>query len=124
MGVGGQHGEEIGTYSSPKVINSRNDATVSRLDTKFFTDTLSSTMAGIRGQIATVFVTHRLNIVYSALNKRNRITWRISTNDPITNIYHTRDVAMPDNAFFGDNYSDPLTTGRTFTQGWLLKVIH
>lgn len=119
-GAGGQHGQETGTYSSPKIINSKGDATVSRLDTKFFTDTFSA-MAGVRGQFATGFVSHRLNMGYSAQNKRNKMAWRMSSNDPFTNIYHSRDVAMPDNAIFGGNYSDPLTTVRSYTQGWLLS---
>ncbi|WGL97700.1 TonB-dependent siderophore receptor [Arsenophonus sp. aPb] len=119
-GAGGQRSQEIGTYSSPKILNRKGDATVSRLDTKLFTDSFSA-MAGVRGQLATGFITHRLNMGYSAQNKRNRMAWRRSTNDPITNIYHTHDVAMPDNTIFGGNYSDPLTTGRAFTQGWLLS---
>ncbi|SPP32270.1 Ferrichrome receptor FcuA [Arsenophonus endosymbiont of Aleurodicus floccissimus] len=106
--------------SSPKIINSKGDATVSRLDTKFFTDTFSA-MAGVRGQFATGVVSHRLNMGYSAQNKRNKMAWRMSSNDPFTKIYYTRDVAMPDNAIFGGDYSDPLTTVRTYTQGWLLS---
>lgn len=45
----------------------------------------------------------------------------MSNNDPFTNIYYSRDVAMPDNAILGGNYSDPLTTVHSYTQGWLLS---
>ncbi len=30
--------------------------------------------------------------------------------NPTTNIYDNHDVAMPDNAYFGGNYHDPLVT--------------
>ena len=45
---------------------------------------------------------------------------RMSAN-PTTNIYDNHDVAMPDNAYFGGNYHDPLVTSRSRTQGWLLS---
>lgn len=73
-GAGGQHGQEIGTYSSAKIINSKGDATVSRLDTKFFTDTFSA-MAVVSGQFATGVVSHRFNMGYSVQNKRNKMAW-------------------------------------------------
>ncbi len=41
--------------------------------------------------------------------------------NPTTNIYDNHDVAMPDNAYFGGNYHDPLVTSRSRTQGWLLS---
>ncbi len=41
--------------------------------------------------------------------------------NPTTNIYDNHDVAMPNNAYFGGNYFDPLTTSRSRTQGWLLS---
>ncbi len=46
---------------------------------------------------------------------------RMSAENPTTNIYDNHDVAMPDNAYFGGNYHDPLVTSRSRTQGWLLS---
>ncbi len=37
------------------------------------------------------------------------------------NIYHSGDVAEPAATFAGGKYTDPLTTSRTRTQGWLLS---
>lgn len=47
-----------------------------------------------------------------------------AADNPTTNIYHNTGVDMPDSTNFngsGGKYSDPLTSGRTRTRGWLLS---
>ena len=97
-------------------------ATVSRLDTNRISDSVSG-MAGIRGHFTTGFVSHKVNVGYSAMTKtKNRRKMSATADNPTTNIYHNTGVAMPDNFNgSGGKYSDPLTSGRTRTQGWLLS---
>jgi len=80
-------------------------------------------MLGLRGNVDTGFVSHKINVGYSALIKRDRTAWRMSSaaTNPLVNIYHPSDVAMPANTSFGGNYGDPRTTSRNRTQGWLLS---
>lgn len=119
-GLGAQHAHETGLYSAPKLINANGDATVGRLDTNRIIDAFSG-MAGISGEFNTWDVSHKVNLGYSAQIKRDKTAWRMSANNPTTNIYDNHDVAVPDNAYFGGNYSDPLTTARNRTQGWLFS---
>ncbi|MBB1200272.1 TonB-dependent siderophore receptor [Enterobacteriaceae bacterium 89] len=117
---GGQHSHEIGTYSAPKLINKAGDATVGRLDTNRIIDAWSG-MGGLRGDFDTGPVSHKVNVGYSALIKEDKTAWRMSSKNPTTNIYDNQDVAEPNNAYFGGDYFDPLTTARSRTQGWLLS---
>lgn len=80
-------------------------------------------MAGLRGEFATGFVSHRVNVGYSAKTQNDKTAWRMSkaADNPLVNIYDTRQVAPPANASFGGDYDDPLTSGRTRSQGWLLS---
>ncbi|MCS2171932.1 TonB-dependent siderophore receptor [Scandinavium sp. TWS1a] len=117
---GGQHSHEIGTYSAPKLIDKSGDATIGRLDTNRIIDAWSG-MGGLRGNFDTGPISHKVNVGYSAQIRTDATSWRMSANNPTTNIYDNRDVAKPDNAYFGGNYYDPLTTARSRTQGWLLS---
>ncbi|MFK3660243.1 TonB-dependent receptor [Scandinavium sp. NPDC088450] len=117
---GGQHSHEIGTYSAPKLINENGDATVGRLDTNRIIDAWSG-MGGLRGNFDTGPISHKVNVGYAAQIKEDKTAWRMSSNNPTTNIYDNQGVAKPDNAWFGGNYFDPLTTARSRTQGWLLS---
>lgn len=124
-GLGAQHAHEEGIYSAPKLVDKSGKATVSRLDTNRISDSVSG-MAGIRGHFTTGFVSHKVNVGYSAMTKNEKIAWKMSAtaDNPTTNIYHNTGVAMPDSSNFngsGGKYSDPLTSGRTRTQGWLLS---
>ncbi len=97
---------------------------VSRPDTNRISDSVSG-MAGIRGHFTTGFVSHKVNVGYSAMTKRNRSKMSATADNPTTNIYHnTGDVGMPDSSNFngsGGNTAIRLTSGRTRTQGWLLS---
>nr|WP_159464281.1 TonB-dependent siderophore receptor [Scandinavium goeteborgense] len=117
---GGQHSHETGTYSAPKLIDESGDATVGRLDTNRIIDAWSG-MGGLRGNFDTGPISHKVNVGYSAQIRSDATAWRMSANNPTTNIYDNHDVAKPDNAYFGGNYYDPLTTSRSRTQGWLLS---
>ncbi|MGU3521860.1 TonB-dependent receptor [Enterobacteriaceae bacterium C23F] len=117
---GGQHSHETGSYSAPKLIDESGDATVGNLDTNRIIDAWSG-MGGLRGNFDTGPVSHQVNVGYSAQIKTDKTAWRMSANNPTTNIYDNHDVAKPDNAYFGGNYYDPLTTARSRTQGWLLS---
>lgn len=123
--LGAQHAHEEGLYSAPKLLDKSGTATASRLDTNRISDTVSG-MAGIRGNFATGFVSHKVNVGYSAQSKNEKIAWKMSkaADNPYTNIYHNRGVDAPASTNSngkGGNYSDPLTSGRTRTQGWLLS---
>jgi iron complex outermembrane receptor protein len=120
VGLGAQHAHETGLYSAPKVINAEGDATVGRLDTNRIINAFSG-MAGISGEFNTWDVSHKVNVGYSAQIKSDKTAWRMSANNPTTNIYDNHDVPVPDNVYFGGNYSDPLTTARNRTQGWLFS---
>ncbi|MRS15474.1 TonB-dependent siderophore receptor [Enterobacteriaceae bacterium RIT691] len=117
---GGQHSHEVGTYSAPKLINENGDATVGRLDTNRIIDAWSG-MGGLRGDFDTGPVSHKVNVGYSAMIKEDKTAWRMSSKNPTTSIYDNQGVAKPDNAWFGGDYFDPLTTSRSRTQGWLLS---
>ena len=120
--LGAQHAHEIGLYSASKLIDRAGNATAGRLDTNRYIDTASG-MAGLRGEFATGFVSHRVNVGYSAKTQNDKTAWRMSkaADNPLVNIYDTRQVAPPANASFGGDYDDPLTSGRTRSQGWLLS---
>ncbi|MCS2150636.1 TonB-dependent receptor [Scandinavium manionii] len=117
---GGQHSHEIGTYSAPNLIDESGEASVGRLDTNRIIDAWSG-MGGLRGNFDTGPISHKVNVGYSAQIRSDATAWRMSANNPTTNIYDNHDVAKPDNAYFGGNYYDPLTTSRSRTQGWLLS---
>nr|MBA2814874.1 TonB-dependent receptor [Candidatus Pantoea persica] len=80
-------------------------------------------MAGIRGKFDTRFISHKVNLGYSAYTSRNNTAWRMAygANTEATNIYNIGHVANPTNNLTGGNYSDLLTTGRNRTQGYLLS---
>lgn len=118
--LGMQHAHETGVYSGPKLLNANGDATAGRLDTNRITDAYSG-MGGLRGDFDTGFVSHKVNVGYSAQIEKDKTAWTMSSVNPTTNIYDNHAVSIPDNAIFGGNYSDPLTTSRTRTQGWLLS---
>lgn len=118
--LGGQHSHETGTYSAPKLLNAQGDSTVGRLDTNRIIDSISG-MGGLRGDFATGAISHQVNVGYAAQVRTDATAWRMSAKNPTTNIYDNHDAAMPDNAYFGGNYFDPLTTSRSRTQGWLLS---
>lgn len=118
--LGMQHAHETGVYSGPTLLNANGDATAGRLDTNRITDAYSG-MGGLRGDFDTGFVSHKVNVGYSAQIEKDKTAWTMSSVNPTTNIYDNHAVPIPDNAIFGGNYSDPLTTSRTRTQGWLLS---
>lgn len=121
--LGTQHAHEEGLYSAPKLLNAAGDATAGRLDTNRLTDTWSG-MAGLRGDFATGFVSHKVNVGYQALTKKDRIAWKMSSKNPTINIYDTQEVSPPASSNFngsGGDYSDPLVSGRSRSQGWLLS---
>ncbi|WP_409429836.1 TonB-dependent receptor [Kosakonia sp.] len=119
---GGQHAHEMGTYGAPKLYNAQGDATFSRLDTNRISDSWSG-MGGLRGKFDTGFISHHVNLGYSANIKREKIAWRMSSSsdNPTVNLYDSSAVSKPDNASFGGNYFDPLTTARYRAQGYTLS---
>ncbi|WP_409520015.1 TonB-dependent receptor [Pantoea sp.] len=121
-GIGGQHSHEIGDYASPKLTDANGDATIGRLDTNRIINNFSG-MAGIRGNFDTGFISHKVNVGYSAVTKRDNTAWRMAYGDNLenTNIYRTGDVPNPVNNLTGGDYHDPLTSSRSRTQGYLLS---
>jgi len=80
-------------------------------------------MAGVRGDFDTGVVSHKVNVGYSAVTKKDKTAWRSTAeaNRPLSNIYDTPTLDRPDYNTVGGNYFDPLTTARNRTQGWLLS---
>ena len=68
---GAQHAHEIGLYSASKLIDRAGNANGGRLDTNRYMDTASG-MAGIRGEFATGFVSHKVNVGYSAKTRTTK----------------------------------------------------
>ncbi|QSW36438.1 TonB-dependent siderophore receptor [Leclercia pneumoniae] len=123
--LGAQHAHELGLYSAPRLQDESGNATASHLDTNRISDTMSG-MAGIRGNFDTGFVSHKVNLGYSAQTKEEKTAWKTSklADNPLVNIYHPYPVNPPvstNSDGKGGNYSDPITSGRTRTQGWLLS---
>ncbi|PNK63735.1 MULTISPECIES: TonB-dependent siderophore receptor [Pantoea] len=120
--VGAQHSHELGDYASPKLTDADGNAQIGRLDTNRIINNFSG-MAGLRGRFDTGFISHKVNVGYSAYTSRNNTAWRMAygANTESTNIYHTGKVPNPTNNLTGGDYSDPLTTGRNRTQGYLLS---
>lgn len=119
---GGQHAHEQGTYSSPALVDRAGNATVGRLDTNRISDTASG-MAGLRSQFDTGFISHKVNVGYSAEATNIKTAWGMAWgNTPATNIYSSSAIAMPENNLTGGSrYGDPLTTERDRSQGWLMS---
>ncbi len=80
-----------------------------------------SGMVGLRGNFETGFVTHKVNIGYSALTTNAKNAYNMSLTGVSTNIYDTNAVAAPAANYAGGKFSDPLTTARSRTQGYLLS---
>ncbi len=119
-GLGAQHAHETGNYGTPKLTNSDGDATISTFNTNRIQDNMSG-MAGVRGNFTTGFVTHKVNVGYSALTTNAKNAYNMSLTGVATNIYHTGDLDAPSPNYAGGKFSDPLTTARSRTQGYLLS---
>lgn len=119
-GLGAQHAHETGNYATPKITNSNGDATIATFNTNRIQDNMSG-MVGLRGNFDTGFVSHKVNIGYSALTTNAKNAYGMALSGASTNIYHTNDIAEPAVNFSGGNFSDPLTTARSRTQGYLLS---
>ncbi|ELY9423532.1 TonB-dependent siderophore receptor [Cronobacter dublinensis] len=119
-GFGGQHSHEKGLYATPRLINADGDATMGRMDTNRIIDNASG-MGGVRGRFDTGFISHQVNLGYSAIARRDATAWRMAKTTRAVNIYDPVDVGRPPNASASGNYGSPPTTGRSRTQGWLLS---
>lgn len=117
--VGGQHSHEMGAYGTPKLLDEDGSATISRMDTNKYVDAFSG-MGGVRGNFHTGFVSHSVNIGYSAQTKREKTAYGMALTPQATNIYQTSAVPAPANTYFGGDLDDPRPTSRIRTQGVLL----
>lgn len=118
--MGGQHSHETGAYASPTLKDEDGTATIGRMDTNKIVDAFSG-MAGVRGKFDTGFVTHSVNVGYSALTKREKTSYGMALTSQATNIYDTSPVAAPANTYFGGDLDDPRPTSRVRTEGLLLS---
>lgn len=119
-GFGGQHSHEEGNYASPKLINRQGDATLGRLDTNNIVNTFSG-MAGLRGNFATGFITHKVNLGYAAQTRRTNMAYRMASNPENTNIYDNAYTPKPAGDIDPGDYDDPFLNNRSRTQGYLLS---
>jgi iron complex outermembrane receptor protein len=90
------------------------------MDTNKIVDAFSG-MAGVRGKFDTGFVSHSVNVGYSALTKREKTSYGMALTPQATNIYDTSPVAAPTNTYFGGDLDDPRPTSRVRTEGLLLS---
>lgn len=118
--MGGQHSHETGAYASPSLKDEDGTATIGRMDTNKIVDAFSG-MAGVRGKFDTGFVSHSVNVGYSALTKREKTSYGMALTSQATNIYDTTPVAAPTNTYFGGDLDDPRPTSRVRTEGLLLS---
>lgn len=118
--MGGQHSHETGAYASPSLKDEDGTATIGRMDTNKIVDAFSG-MAGVRGKFDTGFVSHSVNVGYSALTKREKTSYGMALTTQATNIYDTSPVAAPTNTYFGGDLDDPRPTSRVRTEGLLLS---
>ncbi|MEJ5111912.1 TonB-dependent receptor [Erwinia billingiae] len=118
--MGGQHSHETGAYASPSLKDEDGTATIGRMDTNKIVDAFSG-MAGVRGKFDTGFVSHSVNVGYSALTKREKTSYGMALTPQTTNIYDTSPVAAPTNTYFGGDLDDPRPTSRVRTEGLLLS---
>lgn len=119
-GLGAQHAHETGNYGAPSLTSSNGDGTISSFYSNRIQDNLSG-MAGLRGQFHTGAISHQVNLGYSALTTNARNAYAMSLTGTPFNIYRSGEVAQPAATFAGGKFSDPLTTARTRTQGYLLS---
>lgn len=119
-GLGAQHAHETGNYGTPSLIDNNGDATIGSFNTNRLQDNMSG-MVGLRGNIDTGFISHKINIGYSALTTNAKNAYNMSLTGKATNIYNPTDFDAPTPDFAGGDFSDPLTTSRTRTQGYLLS---
>ena len=119
-GLGAQHAHETGNYGSPTVTDTNGDGTISSFYSNRIQDNMSG-MVGLRGDFHTGFVSHKVNVGYSALTTNAKNAYNMSLVGTPFNIYNSGDVAEPAATFAGGKFSDPLTTARTRTQGYLLS---
>lgn len=119
-GMGAQHAHETGNYGTPKLLNREGDATINTFNSSRIQDNMSG-MAGLRGDFNTGFISHKVNVGYSALNTNAKNAYNMSFTGASTNIYNTTPVDEPAPVFAGGKFSDPLTTSRSRTQGYLLS---
>lgn len=118
--MGGQHSHETGAYASPSLKDEDGTATIGRMDTNKIVDAFSG-MGGVRGKFDTGFVSHSVNVGYSALTKREKTSYGMALTPQATNIYDTSPVAAPTNTYFGGDLDDPRPTSRVRTEGLLLS---
>ncbi len=119
-GLGAQHSHEKGNYGTPILLNGDGNATISSFKTNRTQNNISG-MLGVRGTFDTGFISHKLNVGYSALTTNAKNAYAMSLTGNATNIYHPDNVAEPETNYSGGDFSNPLTTVRTRTQGYLLS---
>lgn len=118
--MGGQHANEILISASNVLTDNAGNAVVRRMGTHNVFDTFSG-MAGVRGQFDTGFVSHKVNVGYSAATKNTKTAWNYHDKEPGVNIYNPQFIDEPATTPGAGNFSDPLTTERARSQGVLLS---
>ncbi|NIF20538.1 TonB-dependent receptor [Candidatus Pantoea multigeneris] len=118
--LGAQHSHEIGNYATPKLLNSDGDLSINTFDTNRRQDNMSG-MFGLRGNFDTGFVSHKVNVGYSALTSNAKNAYRMSFAGNDYNMYDPVNVGRPDPTYAGGEYYDPKTTQRNRSQGYLLS---
>ena len=118
-GVGTQHSHESGAYGSPTLTSADGSATMGRMDVTNINDSYSG-MFGVRGKFDTGFVSHNVNLGYSATSQRHKAAYDMALTGVPTNIYNTPAITSPTLNFAGGDLDDPGMRGRTRTQGILL----
>ncbi|MFC0252845.1 TonB-dependent receptor [Massilia consociata] len=109
--VGVREGDESNVISSPTVTAVDGSATMTRFD-NVRTDKVRTGEAGVRGELRTGPVSHKLSASVSGFHSQSKNAYGMSDFAGFaSNIYRPVDVAAPSSGFFtGGNMADPLLT--------------
>jgi iron complex outermembrane receptor protein len=118
-GIGGNHGDEMGAYSSPALTSSNGNASVGRMDVRYVTDSVGG-MAGLRGKLETGFVSHSLNFNYSAMERRAQSAYSMALVSGSNNIYSPYDITSPELNYSGGDLNSPGVVSRVQTSSFAL----
>lgn len=114
--VGANNTHESGEYSSPTVIDAEGNATASRLGVPYRAKSVGS-QAGLRGQLSTGPVSHKVNLGYSGVYRKTSSAYTLSFPAFDTNIYEPADPDYPETAFSDGDQGDPNVRSRIRTNG-------
>ena len=117
-GLGASHAHETGDYASPTITDVNGNGTVGRLSVPYFADRIS-TMAGLRGDFDTGFVSHKVNVGFSSVYVKTRTSYtmpKTADRGPFS-LYDPQPINYPPTSFTGGHMDDPKVRNRSRSSG-------